>query len=65
MGANFIEFLRQGFVHVVPLGWDHILFVLGLFLLSRQWRPLLWQVTMFTVAHTLTLGLAGARRLRR
>jgi hypothetical protein len=58
MGATFVEFVRQGFVHVIPLGWDHILFVLGLFLLSRQWRPLLWQVTMFTTAHTLTLGLA-------
>jgi hydrogenase/urease accessory protein HupE len=43
---------------VVPLGLDHILFVLGVFLLSRRWRPLLWQVTAFTLAHTLTLGLA-------
>jgi len=56
--ATFIELLRQGFVHVVPLGWDHILFVLGLFLLSREWKPLLLQVTTFTVAHTITLGLA-------
>lgn len=56
--ATFIELMRQGFVHVVPLGWDHILFVLGLFLLSRQWKPLLLQVTTFTVAHTVTLGLA-------
>ena len=37
---------------------DHILFILGLFLLSTHWRPLLLQVTMFTVAHTITLGLA-------
>jgi hypothetical protein len=58
MGSTFIEFVRQGFIHVVPLGWDHILFVLGLFLLSRKWRPLLLQVTMFTLAHTITLGLA-------
>ena len=56
--STFLSFLRQGFVHVVPLGVDHILFVLGLFLLSRQWKPLLLQVTMFTVAHTITLGLA-------
>ncbi|HXU44619.1 MAG TPA: HupE/UreJ family protein, partial [Thermoanaerobaculia bacterium] len=39
-------------------GVDHILFVLGLFLLSLRLRPLLLQVTAFTVAHTLTLGLA-------
>lgn len=58
---TFTGFLREGFVHVLPKGLDHILFVLGLFLLSREWRPLLWQVTTFTVAHTLTLGLAAAR----
>jgi hydrogenase/urease accessory protein HupE len=56
--ASFSSFVRSGFHHVVPEGLDHILFVLGLFLLSRAWRPLLWQVTTFTVAHTLTLGLA-------
>jgi len=39
---------------------DHILFILGVFLFSRQWRPLLGQVTMFTLAHTLTLGLSTA-----
>ena len=52
------SFMRAGFIHVVPLGLDHILFVLGLFLLSRKWRPLLCQVSTFTVAHTITLGLA-------
>ena len=52
------SFFRQGFVHVLPLGLDHILFVLGIFLLSRRWKPLLLQVTMFTLAHTITLGLA-------
>jgi hydrogenase/urease accessory protein HupE len=37
---------------------DHILFVLGIFLLSRAVRPLLLQVTAFTVAHSVTLALA-------
>ena len=60
--ATFIELMRQGFMHVVPLGWDHILFVLGLFLLSRKWKPLLLQVSTFTVAHTVTLGLATLAR---
>ncbi len=57
--ATFTSFIRSGFVHVVPRGMDHILFVLGLFLLSRRWKPLLLQVTAFTLAHTLTLGLAA------
>lgn len=47
-----------GFTHIMPLGLDHILFVLGLFLLNTQLRPLLLQVTAFTVAHSLTLALA-------
>jgi len=52
------QYLRLGFEHIVPEGTDHILFVLGLFLLSCRLKPLLWQVTAFTVAHSITLGLA-------
>ena len=50
---------RQGFLHVVPKGWDHVLFVLGLFFYRRKWRPLLNQSLAFTAAHTVTLGLAA------
>jgi hypothetical protein len=52
------QYIVIGFTHILPKGLDHILFVLGLFLLAVHWRPLLWQVTAFTVAHTLTLGLS-------
>ena len=52
-------YLRLGFIHIVPEGLDHILFVLGLFLLSARLRPLVWQVTAFTVAHAVTLTLAA------
>lgn len=41
-----------------PLGFDHILFVLGLFLLGAELRPLLWQITSFTIAHSITLALS-------
>jgi hydrogenase/urease accessory protein HupE len=51
------DYLVLGFAHIVPLGLDHILFVLGLFLLSLRLGPILWQVTSFTVAHTITLAL--------
>jgi HupE / UreJ protein len=54
---QFASYLRLGFVHIVPLGLDHILFVVGLYLLSPHWRPLLAQVTAFTVAHSITLAL--------
>lgn len=46
-----------GFTHILPKGTDHILFVLGIFLLSRRLKPMLWQVSAFTLAHSITLGL--------
>ena len=58
--AAWHESFRQGFLHVLPLGMDHVLFVLGLFFYQRSWRPLLAQSLAFTAAHTLTLGLAAA-----
>lgn len=56
--ATLLTYGRLGFVHILPLGLDHILFVLGLFFLSARWKPLLWQVTTFSLAHSLTLGLS-------
>ncbi len=53
-----LDYLGLGFRHIVPDGLDHILFVLGLFLLSARARPLLYQVTAFTVAHSVTLALS-------
>jgi hypothetical protein len=54
----FRGYLVLGFTHIIPEGTDHILFVLGLFLLSTRFKPLLFQVTAFTIAHSITLGLA-------
>lgn len=51
-------YLQLGYRHILPLGLDHILFVLSLFLLSPRLKPVLWQATAFTVAHSVTLGLA-------
>jgi hypothetical protein len=53
-----LKYLALGFEHILPHGPDHVLFVLGLFLLSTRARPLLWQVTAFTVAHSFTLALS-------
>lgn len=57
-GATFPHFLGEGFRHVLPLGWDHILFILGMFLMDRRLRSVLLQSLCFTAAHTVTLGLA-------
>lgn len=51
-------YLKLGYRHIIPLGFDHILFVLSLFLLSPKLKPVLWQATAFTLAHSVTLGLA-------
>lgn len=51
-------FLEQGFEHVIPAGWDHILFMVALALLTLEWRKLLGQSLLFTAAHSLTLGLS-------
>jgi hydrogenase/urease accessory protein HupE len=52
------QYLALGFTHIVPLGLDHILFVLGMFLLSSRIKPVLTQVTAFTLAHSITLALS-------
>jgi hydrogenase/urease accessory protein HupE len=58
MLATLRRFLGLGFAHILPHGFDHILFVVGLTLLSSRFQPLLAQVTAFTVAHTATLALS-------
>ena len=51
-------YVKLGYQHILPQGLDHILFVLGLFLLNPKLKSILWQATAFTVAHTVTLGLS-------
>lgn len=56
---NPMGFIILGFEHILPDGLDHILFVLGLFLLNAKLKPLLIQITCFTLAHSVTLALAA------
>ncbi len=51
-------YLKLGFQHIIPAGADHILFVIGLCLLSAKVKTILWQATAFTVAHSITLALS-------
>ena len=53
-----LRYVTLGFTHVLPLRPEHVLFMMGLFLLNSRPRALLAQVSAFTVAHSLTLGLA-------
>ncbi len=52
------QYLTLGFSHILPLGFDHVLFVVGICLLTSRTRAVLAQVTAFTVAHSITLGLS-------
>ncbi len=58
-GDAAMIYLVLGFKHILPLGFDHILFVLSLFLLSPKLKPIILQSTAFTVAHSVTLCLAA------
>ena len=53
----FREYLRHGFHHILE-GWDHLLFITALVLAATRWRELIIIVSVFTVAHTITLVLS-------
>ena len=57
--ATLRLYVTIGVGHILPDGADHILFVLAIFLASVRVKALVWQISAFTVAHTVTLGLAA------
>lgn len=57
-GNIFWIYAEMGFLHIIPFGFDHILFILGIFLLKPRLKTVIWQATAFTIAHSITLGLA-------
>ena len=62
--SSLLTWIKAGFQHILPLGLDHICFILGLFFLQPKWRPLLWQTSAFTLAHSITLALVVLGFLR-
>jgi hypothetical protein len=61
--AGLLKFIEMGIMHIFT-GIDHMSFMLGLVLISRRVRDLLFVVTGFTIGHSLTLGLAVTGILR-
>src|SRR5277367_3757218 len=61
--ARFLEFVEMGTMHIFT-GVDHMSFLLGLVLISRRLRDLVFVVTGFTIGHSLTLALAVTGVLR-
>ena len=57
-GVVFWKYLVLGFTHIIPYGYDHILFIMCVFFLNTSLRKIILQASMFTIAHSITLGLA-------
>lgn len=57
VGQLFREYLEHGYRHILPDGFDHILFILCVFFLSRDIKKVVWQASAFTLSHTITLAL--------
>ncbi|MFT4046889.1 MAG: HupE/UreJ family protein [Solimonas sp.] len=62
--ASVLQYLKFGFLHILPQGLDHVLFVVGLYLGARNLRRLLLFVTSFTLAHSVTLILSSFGAVR-
>lgn len=57
----FFDYVRLGMFHVVPYGYDHILFIFLLYLTAVDFKSILLQCLVFTISHsfTLILGVMG------
>jgi hypothetical protein len=54
----FSEYVQHGFQHIIPLGLDHIFFIICIFFLNTNIKSIIKQATLFTIAHSITLMLA-------
>ncbi len=55
----FFQYLKTGFEHVIPLGYDHLLFIVALFFLNSKLKTAMIQCSVFTIAHSITLALVS------
>ena len=60
MSSNMVfwKYTLIGIQHIIPEGFDHILFITCVFFLNPSLKKVIIQASMFTVAHSITLGLA-------
>ncbi|WP_158839650.1 HupE/UreJ family protein [Polaribacter sp. L3A8] len=59
---DFLLYFKMGLNHVLDLSaYDHILFliVLAVVFSFKQWKKVLWLVTLFTIGHSVTLALSA------
>lgn len=60
--STFADFLKLGVEHILT-GYDHLLFLFSLLVVTRSFWPAVKIITFFTIAHSITLALAGLDRV--
>ncbi len=55
----FLDYIQLGYKHILPLGLDHILFIICVFFLNTNLIHIFKQATLFTVAHSITLAMVA------
>lgn len=60
IGGQVFRFIQLGFHHIM-IGYDHILFVMALVLGARRISDVLKVISVFTIAHSITLGLTALK----
>ncbi|MDP3838734.1 MAG: HupE/UreJ family protein [Methylococcales bacterium] len=56
--STFSDFLLLGIEHILT-GYDHLLFLFSLLIVTHSFWPAIKIITFFTIAHSITLGLAA------
>ncbi len=51
-------YFKLGFTHIIPEGFDHVLFIIGICLINTKLKSIIYQASAFTVAHTIALALS-------
>ena len=51
-------YFKLGFTHIIPQGFDHVLFIIGICLINTRIKSIIYQASAFTVAHTIALALS-------
>ena len=63
---DFTLYVKMGLNHVLDFSaYDHILFLVALCVVFnvKEWKRVLWLVTLFTVGHSITLALSAKKIL--
>jgi len=58
---NLLHVILEGYFHVLPLGLDHIFFIICVFIVCTKPKEIIIMCSTFTIAHTLTFILGSTK----